>query len=46
MWSLQQWGGLAAYALVFLFLFLVVIGPDLLYPAMGLPAPSRTTPDL
>jgi hypothetical protein len=46
MWSMQQWGGLAAFALVFLFLFLVVIGPDFLYPAMGLPAPSRTPPDL
>ena len=46
MWSIQQWGGLAAFALVVLFLFLVVIGPDFLYPAMGLPAPSRTPPDL
>jgi hypothetical protein len=31
--------------MVFLFLFLVVIGPDFLFPAMGLLRPSRTPAD-
>lgn len=43
--DVQRWGGLGAFAMVSLFLFVVVIGPDLLFPAMGLPRPSRTPAD-
>lgn len=41
----ERWGGAGAFAMVFLFLFVVVIGPDFLFPAMGLPRPSRTPSD-
>lgn len=43
--NVQRWGGLGAFAMVLLFLFTVVIGPDFLFPAMGLPRPSRTPAD-
>lgn len=43
--NVQRWGALGAFAMVFLFLFTVVIGPDFLFPAMGLPRPSRTPAD-
>ena len=43
--TLERWGAVGAFAMVFLFLFVVVIGPDLLFPAMGLPRPSRTPAD-
>jgi hypothetical protein len=40
--DVQRLAGLGAFAMVFLFLFVVVIGPDFLYPAIGLRRPSRT----
>lgn len=43
--ALERWGALGAFAMVVLFLFAVVIGPDFLYPAMGLPRPSATPAD-
>ncbi len=43
--DVQRWGGLGAFAMVFLFLFVVVIGPDILFPLMGLPRPSRAAAD-
>jgi hypothetical protein len=42
--TLERWSTLGAFAAVLLFLFVVVIGPDLLFPALGLPRPSRTPP--
>lgn len=43
--TLERWGAVGAFAVVALFLFVVVIGPDLLFPALGLPRPSRTASD-
>lgn len=43
--TLERWGSVGAFAMVFLFLFVVVIGPDFVFPAMGLPRPSRTPAD-
>lgn len=43
--TIERWGGVGAFAMVFLFLFVVVIGPDFLFPAMGLPRPRRTPSD-
>lgn len=43
--DVQRWGGLGAFAMVFLILVVVVIGPDFVYPAIRLPRPSRTPAD-
>jgi hypothetical protein len=43
--NVQRWAGLGAFAMVFLFLFVVVIGPDFIYPPIRLLRPRRTPAD-